>query len=181
MGLPSSTPEIWKKDPNMLLFLAIVLAAALLAYANGANDNFKGVVTLFDSASSGYRKALHWACWNTLAGSVAAIWLAHRLTHAFSRKGLVPDSVVAAPTFLASSSLGAAATVLLATHLGLPISTTHALTGGLWGAGLVHAGGSLSAQRRFLRTVADQPTSSRVPGDSPLPYLSNHSIGSERE
>ncbi len=83
----------------MLLLLAIVLAAALLAYANGANDNFKGVATLFGSASSGYRKALHWACWNTLPGSVAAIWLAHRLTHAFSGKGLVPDSVVAAPPF----------------------------------------------------------------------------------
>ncbi|MGH9804133.1 MAG: inorganic phosphate transporter, partial [Candidatus Acidiferrales bacterium] len=44
--------------------------------------------------------------------------------------------------FLAAVALGAAATVLLATRLGLPISTTHALAGSLVGSGLWAVGGA---------------------------------------
>ena len=42
-----------------LAFLA--LAACFLAYSNGANDNFKGVATLFGSGTAGYRTAISWA------------------------------------------------------------------------------------------------------------------------
>jgi phosphate/sulfate permease len=37
------------------LLIAIVLA---LAYANGANDNFKGVATLYGGGTLSYRQAL---------------------------------------------------------------------------------------------------------------------------
>ena len=121
------------------MWIASLLAAILLAYANGANDNFKGVATLFGSRTTNYRRALNWACSTTLAGSIAAVWIAQELLETFSGRGLVPDSVASAPEFSASVGLGAAATVLLATYLGLPISTTHALTGALVGAGLIHA------------------------------------------
>jgi len=35
----------------------IFLTTLFLAYANGANDNFKGVATLFGSKTLGYKKA----------------------------------------------------------------------------------------------------------------------------
>ncbi len=38
--------------------LFILLSAFSLAYANGANDNFKGVATLFSSGITNYRRAL---------------------------------------------------------------------------------------------------------------------------
>ncbi|MEE8348745.1 MAG: inorganic phosphate transporter, partial [Acidobacteriota bacterium] len=41
------------------MLIALLLAAVFLAYANGANDNFKGVATLFGSQSSSYRQALN--------------------------------------------------------------------------------------------------------------------------
>ena len=126
------------------MLIALIVAAAFLAYANGANDNFKGVATLFGSQSAGYRGALNWACWTTLAGSLASVWVAQGLLSAFSGKGLVPDVIAASPHFLASVGFGAAATVLAASYLGLPISTTHALTGALVGAGLVYAGGEVA-------------------------------------
>ncbi|MGH9338163.1 MAG: inorganic phosphate transporter [Acidobacteriota bacterium] len=122
----------------------LFIAAISLAYANGANDNFKGVATLLGSRTIDYRRALAWACWTTLAGSISAFWVARGLLQAFSGKGLVPDSIVASSTFQFSVGLGAAATVLLATRFGLPISTTHALIGSLLGAGLIHAGGSIN-------------------------------------
>jgi PiT family inorganic phosphate transporter len=62
----------------------------MLAFANGANDNFKGVATLLGSHTTNYRRALNWACSTTLAGSIAAVWIAQELLDTFSGRGLVP-------------------------------------------------------------------------------------------
>ncbi len=121
----------------------IVVTVLLLAYSNGANDNFKGVATLFGSGTAGYRKALAWATLTTLAGSLLALVFAAGLVETFQGKGWVPDSVKLQPAFLSAVSLGAALTVLLATYTGLPVSTTHALTGGLLGAALVATAGRI--------------------------------------
>lgn len=124
--------------------LAILTIAVLaLAYANGANDNFKGVSTLFGSGTTNYRTALIWATLTTGAGSILALVLAHGLVASFKGKGLVPDEITGQPAFLLAVSLGAAFTVLIATFTGMPISTTHALTGALVGAGLLAAAGDV--------------------------------------
>lgn len=120
----------------MSLVLAL-LCVALLAYANGANDNFKGVATLFGSGVSDYRRALNWATAATLAGSVAAIWLTAHLVAAFSGKLFVSANTLALSGFPLAVCAACAGTVLLATRLGLPISTTHALAGSLLGAAFV--------------------------------------------
>lgn len=114
------------------LLVAIVL---FLAWSNGANDNPKGVATLVGSRTTDPRTAIVWATGTTLLGSLAAVGLGRALARAFSGRGLVPDAVTADPVFLAAVGLGAALTVALATRVGMPISTTHALTGGLVGAG----------------------------------------------
>lgn len=123
-----------------MLTTFLFFAVCFLAYSNGANDNFKGVASLYGSRTCGYRTALTWASIATFAGSIAAIFLAHGLLKKFSGKGLVPDALTASPEFLLSVGYGAGATVILATVLGFPISTTHALTGALAGAGLVAVG-----------------------------------------
>ena len=120
--------------------IIILLATLFLAYANGANDNFKGVATLFGSRSTDYKKALWWASITTLLGALGSLLVAGSLATAFTGKGLVPDNVVALQQFGAAVALAAAGTVMLATVMGFPISTTHALVGGLVGAGLVAAG-----------------------------------------
>ena len=120
--------------------MALVL---FLAYANGANDNFKGVATLFGSGAASYRVALAWGTGATLAGSLTAIYVARGLIDAFSGKGLVLDELAAAPVFAAAVAFGAGATVLLASRLAFPVSTTHALIGALAGVGLVMAGNDL--------------------------------------
>ncbi len=115
----------------------------LLAFANGANDNFKGVATLFGSGTTSYRRALVWATATTVLGSLAALVLARGLLAAFSGKGLVPPEVVSDPGFSLAVASAAGATILLATRLGLPVSTTHALVGGLVGAGWMASPGSV--------------------------------------
>ncbi|HEY6361737.1 MAG TPA: inorganic phosphate transporter [Vicinamibacterales bacterium] len=121
----------------------ILAAVVLLAYSNGANDNFKGVATLFGSGTADYRRALTWATVTTFAGSMLALALASGLVATFSGRDLVPDAVSTEPAFLTAVSLGAALTVLLATQFGLPVSTTHALTGALLGAGAVATQGQV--------------------------------------
>ncbi len=114
----------------------VAVAVLLLAYGNGSNDNFKGVATIYGSGVASYRRALAWATATTLAGSLLALVLAAGLVKTFSAKGLVPDAVATSHVFLGAVALGAAATVGVASVVGMPVSTTHALTGGLVGAGL---------------------------------------------
>jgi PiT family inorganic phosphate transporter len=125
------------------VLVLVILAVLFLAYSNGANDNFKGVATLFGSGTATYRTALVWATLTTLAGSLLALYLAAGLVESFKGKGLVPDAITKQSTFLLAVGLGSALTVMLATWLGLPVSTTHALTGGLVGAGLVATSGDV--------------------------------------
>jgi inorganic phosphate transporter, PiT family len=60
----------------MLSAAFVVLAVGFLAYANGANDNFKGVANLFGSGTASYRTTISWAAATTFARSVAALLLA---------------------------------------------------------------------------------------------------------
>jgi PiT family inorganic phosphate transporter len=115
------------------------MAGMLLAYANGANDNFKGVATLFGSGTTSYRGALLWATLSTAMGSLLALYLASELLSAFTGRGLVPDEVASSPMFAMAVAFAAGSTVLAATRFGLPISTTHALIGALIGTGIARS------------------------------------------
>lgn len=112
----------------------LIAAALAVAYANGANANFKGVASLFGSGTAGYWTSVRWAALTTGAGCLTGLLLPGVMLQAFSGKGLVPDSLVAQPAFLLSVGAGAAVANLLATRLGFPVSTTHMLMGGLLSA-----------------------------------------------
>ncbi len=122
------------------MLIMLCLAALLLAYSNGANDNFKGFATVWGSGEAGYSAALGLATLATVIGAIAALYIANGLVANFSGRGLVPNELAGAPRFILAVALGAGLTVLLATRLGFPISTTHAIIGGLIGAGLAAPG-----------------------------------------
>ena len=115
----------------------IFLATLFLAYANGANDNFKGVATLYGSGTTNYKKSLIYATITTSLGSLMALYLASELIIVFKGKGLVPDNVIQMQSFPLAVGIGAALTVMSSTFFNLPVSTTHALIGALAGAGWV--------------------------------------------
>lgn len=127
--------------------IAAAFLGLLLAYANGANDNFKGVATLFGSGTTSYQRALVWATITTVLGSITALVLARGLLAAFSGEGFVPAEVIADPSFPLAVALSAGTTVLLATRLGFPISTTHSLIGAMVGAGLLTSQTGLNVAR----------------------------------
>ncbi|MDO6743090.1 anion permease [Tenacibaculum soleae] len=123
-----------------MTLLLLFITGCFLAYSNGANDNFKGVATLFGAGITSYKKAINWATITTFSGAVAAIFLADELVKNFSGKGLVPNDLIQTPNFAIAIALGAAITVFTATKIGMPISTTHSLVGGLLGAGIMAVG-----------------------------------------
>jgi inorganic phosphate transporter, PiT family len=123
-----------------MITILLLLTVCFLAYSNGANDNFKGVASLFGSGATSYRTALAWATITTLAGSICALFLAQTLLIKFSGKGLAPDELIHSVPFITAVAAGAGLTVILATRLGFPISTTHALVGALTGSSLLATG-----------------------------------------
>ena len=119
----------------------LIVAALFIAFNNGANDNFKGFATVWGANTLSYRQALFLATSATIAGSIASLILADELVQHFSGKGLVPDIVASTPLFILSVATGAAMTIFLLQNWDFPVSTTHALIGGLVGAGLAQSEG----------------------------------------
>ncbi|MEO6696658.1 MAG: inorganic phosphate transporter [Gammaproteobacteria bacterium] len=131
----------------MMTILLIVLLVLALAWANGANDVAKGVATLTGGGVTSARRAIVWGTLCTMLGGLAALAWGGALLSTFS-KGFLASGFPVSLSFVAAVMVGAAAWVFMATRLGLPVSTTHALLGGVVGAALVLAG------PQGLRTVA---------------------------
>jgi len=154
--------------------IALFITVLLLAATNGANDNFKGVATLYGSRTVGYWTSLGWASVTTLAGSLGSVYLAQALLKAFTGAGLVPGDIAAQTGFAMAVAGGAGLTVALASWRGLPISTTHALVGAMSGAGLVAVGmgvhfGALG--KTFLLPLLASPLIAIIPAFLIAPLL----------
>lgn len=126
---------------GVLALLGLCIVILSLAWFNGANDVAKGIATLVGSGCSMPRRAVLWGSLWTVLGGLAAMAWGMALVDTFSR-GLLAPGFSANLIYLASAVLGATGWVMLATRLGLPVSTTHALLGGIIGAALAVAGPS---------------------------------------
>jgi len=115
--------------------LAFTLAFAL-AFANGANDVSKAIATLVGSGVTDYRSAIAWGTAWTMVGAALAAFVANAMIKTFSH-GLVQTGTIIGPDVTLAVLIGAIAWVLFASRLGLPVSTTHALTGAIVGTGFV--------------------------------------------
>src|SRR5262245_6887123 len=113
----------------------LIALLCLLAFANGANDNCKGVATLVAAGETTPRKALLWAAVTTAAGAAFSFWFSAGLVETFS-KGLLTAGVTPGVAFYIAVLAGAFGWVIVATFTGLPVSTTHAITGAFVGASL---------------------------------------------
>ncbi len=118
------------------MVIALLVLVALLAFANGANDNCKGVATLVGFGAARPRQALLWAAATTALGAVVSFFLAGGLIKGFSTGLFAKDAPLAGnAAFFVAVVAGAFGWVILATRTGMPVSTTHAIVGALTGAG----------------------------------------------
>jgi len=123
----------------MTVLVPFAVLILLLAWANGANDVAKGVATLTGSGLARARRAVRWGTLCTVLGGLVALAWGGALLDIFGG-GLLAPGFRLTPAFVACALLAAVAWVLLATRYGLPVSTTHALLGGIVGAALAVAG-----------------------------------------
>lgn len=123
----------------MIATIVVMIVIFALAWANGANDVAKGVATLTGSGVSNAWRAIVWGTVCTFAGGLAAAVWGAALVSTFSN-GFLSAGFPVTLGFVGGVIVGAAAWVLLATRLSLPVSTTHALLGGIVGTVLVLAG-----------------------------------------
>ncbi len=123
----------------MELALVTYLLVVALAFANGTNDVSKAIATLVGSGVTNYRTAILWGTIWTMVGASASAFVSAAMVKTFSSGLIQPDFVI--PPELAPAVLtGAMTWVLVASRTGFPVSTTHALTGAIVGAGLIASG-----------------------------------------
>lgn len=138
---------------SVTLAILTVLGAAVLAFANGANDVSKGVATLAGTGRTSYGKAIAWGTLWTFAGGLASLVISVGLVEAFTSAIVGPD-VLSLPVFPLAVAAGAAVWVIFASSTGLPVSTTHALTGAIVGVALMAGGVSAVTWWVLLAVIA---------------------------
>jgi PiT family inorganic phosphate transporter len=129
----------------LTLAVIIIIVALVYDFLNGMNDAANSIATIVSTRVLSPRMAVIWAAFfNFAAIFVFGLSVANTIG-----KGIVVPEVVSQYTILASL-LGAGTWVLLCTLLGMPISVSHALIGGLIGPALLVGGtGALVASGIF--------------------------------
>jgi PiT family inorganic phosphate transporter len=122
----------------MIFFLLVLLAAFVFEYINGFHDSANAIATVVSTKVLTPRQAILWAAFWNMFGALAGTAVAATIG-----KGLVDTNVVTMPTVFAAL-LSSIIWNLLTWWLGLPSSSSHALIGGLCGAGLASADGRWS-------------------------------------
>ena len=122
-----------------MVSVVLIVLTLVVAFANGANDVSKGIATLVGSGVSNYRRAVAWGSLCTVAGALTAAIASQGLVATFSGKDILTQDAVSTNLLLATA-LGAIAWLIVATRTGMPVSTTHSLTGALIGAAFMQAG-----------------------------------------
>jgi PiT family inorganic phosphate transporter len=120
--------------PDLLLLLAIIFAALVYDFFNGFNDCANAIATTISTRALSPRHAIILAWVLNFLGA-----LSHTAVAATIGKGVI-DPRFAGLSVVLVALIGASAWTGLASFSGIPVSVTHALVGGLLGAGIVAAG-----------------------------------------
>jgi phosphate/sulfate permease len=152
---PGMTPYQFVERVFALLQIA---TACFVAFAHGANDvaNAIGpvaaVVSLYQAGFASVPATVGVPLWVLVLGGGGIVLglatLGYRVIATIGR-----EITEITPTRGFSAEFGAAATVLLASSLGLPISTTHTLVGAVIGVGFARGIGALNL--RIIRNIVN--------------------------
>jgi len=131
-----------------------IISACFIAFAHGANDVANAiapVASVIETIKRGVVESAPVPSWLLAFGGVGiviglATW-GWRVIETIGRK-----ITELTPTRGFSAEFGAAITILMASKMGLPISTTHCLVGAVLGVGI--AGGIRAINLRTLREIA---------------------------
>src|SRR3954471_3799526 len=119
----------------MTIVVTIVLVALVFDYINGFHDAANSIATIVSTRVLTPRRAVAWAAFfNFIAFVVFPLHVAHTVGKGIINPRIVDDAV------LVGALGGAIAWNLITWWYGLPSSSSHALVGGLLGAGIAKGG-----------------------------------------
>jgi len=135
-------------DPTILALIIITLAL-LFDFLNGMNDAANSIATIVSTRVLSPRLAVAWAAFfNFAAAFIFGVGVARTIG-----KGVVSPEVLSL-WFVLAVLLGAIVWTYTCTMLGLPISVSHALVGGIIGAGLVKSGVKVLMMESIIKIAA---------------------------
>ena len=121
---------------EMMIFpVFIILLALVFDFLNGMNDAANSIATIVSTRVLSPRKAVAWAAFFNLA---AAFGFGVGVAKTIGAGVVSPDML--SLFFVLAVLAGAVIWTHICTRMGLPISVSHALVGGIIGAGLVKGG-----------------------------------------
>lgn len=130
-----------RKDLNRLFLLPLIISAALLSFAHGANDvaNAVGPLAAIVSAAQSGSTSMDNLLIPTWVMAIGAVGISLGLALFGPRVIRTVGTRITKldPMRAYCAALSAAATVLVASALGLPVSSTHIAVGGVFGVGLI--------------------------------------------
>jgi PiT family inorganic phosphate transporter len=153
-----------RKGVASLFTVPLIVSAALLSFAHGANDvanavgPLAGIVTAVETQGSGLamEAAVRVPGWVLIVGavgiSVGLVLFGPKLIHAVGEKITKLDPVRAFCV-----ALSAAVTVIAASALGLPVSSTHIAVGGVFGVGFLREWYVNNQPRKGATSSTDEP------------------------
>jgi PiT family inorganic phosphate transporter len=119
----------------MTLLLGLIAIALTFDFLNGRNDAANSIATIVSTRVLSPRNAVAWAAFfNFVAFLVFGLHVANTIG-----RGIVAPSVISDQVIL-GALVGAIAWQAAAGYLGIPSSSSHALIGGLIGAGVARVG-----------------------------------------
>jgi len=141
-----------RSDANTLFTIPLIFAAALLSFAHGANDvaNAIGPLAAIADAvqTSGISAKAPIPLWVMLVGAIGiSLGLALYGPKLIKKVGSEITELDQIRAF--SVAMAAAITVIIASQLGLPVSSTHIAIGGIFGVGFL---------REYLSTTSEEET-----------------------
>ena len=123
--------------PDIPILLALIIAVALIFdYTNGAHDSANAIASVVSTKVLSPKTAVIMAGVFNFVGAFLGTNVAETIG-----KGIVrPEMIAGCQSLLLAALFGAIFWNLLTWYIGLPSSSSHALIGGLMGAGIVESG-----------------------------------------
>jgi PiT family inorganic phosphate transporter len=156
------------RDVERVFAVLVIMTASSVAFAHGSNDvaNAIGPLAAIINVEQGmdFASKAPVAPWMLMVGGVGIViglgTLGYRVIETIGKKitDLTPSRAFAA-------ELAAATTIVLASRLGIPVSTTHILVGSVLGVGLARGIGALDSRvigKILLSWVATLPISAAL-------------------
>ncbi len=133
----------------MWLLIGLVGIALAFDFMNGRNDAANSIATIVSTRVLAPRYAVAWAAFfNFVAFLVFGLHVANTIGTGIVQASTITDQVVF------GALVGAICWQVLTGYLGIPSSSSHALIGGLVGAGVAHSGIHVIVWKGLGKTIA---------------------------